>query len=149
MHSASSRTSCAIRSAATYARDGGKLARIHAGSIAAAAWPQRYRYRLFLVTDAKLSERSKSIETSDLDGIPVDYHIWDISRLHQIHESKQGREELDIDLTEWLKEGLPALEISQAEDFSTYLAAVPGGLIADLYERYGSRLLESNVRWYP
>ena len=28
------------------------------------------------------------------------------------------------------------------------MAAVPGGLIADLYERYGSRLLESNVRSY-
>jgi hypothetical protein len=106
------------------------------------------RYRLYLITDAKLSDRSRTIETSDLDGTPVEYHIWDISRLYQVHESKQGREALDIDLTCWLQGGLPALEITQAEDFSTYLAAVPGALIADLYERYGSRLLESNVRSY-
>lgn len=106
------------------------------------------RYRLFLVTDAKLSERSKALETSELDGVAIEYHIWDVARLHQIHESKQGREELDIDLTEWLDEGLPALEIRDGEDFSTYLAAVPGRLIADLYERHGSRLLESNVRSY-
>lgn len=106
------------------------------------------RFRLFLVTDAKLSERSKNLETAEINGIPIEYHIWDISRLHQIYESKQGREELDIDLTEWLIDGLPALEISHGEEFGTYLAAVPGGLIADLYERYGSRLLESNVRSY-
>lgn len=106
------------------------------------------RFRLFLVTDAKLSERAKSLEADKLNGIPVEYHIWDISRLHQVYESKQGREELDIDLTHWLNDGLPALEIDQGEDFKTYLAAVPGGLIADLYERYGSRLLESNVRSY-
>jgi hypothetical protein len=107
------------------------------------------RYRLFLVTDAKLSERSKNLGTSEINGIPVEYHIWDITRLHQIYESKQGREELDIDLTEWLTDGLPALEISQnEEEFSTYLAAVPGSVVADLYERYGSRLLESNVRSY-
>lgn len=106
------------------------------------------RYRLYLVTDAKLSERSKGLETSEIDGIPVEFHIWDVTRLHQIYESKQGREELDIDLAEWLTKGLPALEISEGEDFSTYLAAVPGALLADLYERYGSRLLESNVRSY-
>jgi hypothetical protein len=106
------------------------------------------RYRLYLITDAKLSDRSKTIETSDLDGTPIEYHIWDISRLHQVHESKQGKEALDIDLTSWLQGGLPALEITQGEDFSTYLAAVPGAVIADLYARYGSRLLESNVRSY-
>lgn len=106
------------------------------------------RYRLYLVTDARLSERASTIETSQLGGIPIEYHIWDISRLHQIHESKQGREALDIDLTQWLPEGLPALKIVQADDFSTYLAAVPGQIIADLYKRYGSRLLESNVRSY-
>jgi hypothetical protein len=106
------------------------------------------RYRLYLITDAQLSERASVMKASDLDGIPIEYHIWDISRLHQIHESKQGREPLDIDLTEWLPAGLPALEITQQEDFSTYLAAVPGEMIADLYQRYGSRLLESNVRSY-
>ncbi|QYL17782.1 AIPR family protein [Mycolicibacterium pallens] len=106
------------------------------------------RYRLYLITDAKLSDRSKTIEGYDLDGIAVEHHIWDIARLHQVYESKQGREELDIDLCEWIDGGLPALKITQGEDFSTYLAAVPGSLIADLYARYGSRLLESNVRSY-
>lgn len=106
------------------------------------------RYRLYLVTDAKLSERAKGLGVSEINGIPIEYHIWDITRLYQIYESKQGREELDIDLTEWLKKGLPALEIREGEEFSTYLAAVPGGLLADLYETYGSRLLESNVRSY-
>ncbi len=75
------------------------------------------RYRLYLITDAKLSDRSKTIEGYDLDGIAVEHHIWDIARLHQVYESKQGREELDIDLCEWIDGGLPALKITQGEDF--------------------------------
>ena len=50
-------------------------------------------------------------------------------------------------MTKWVPEGLPILEISgDSSDFATYLAAVPGTLVADLYAQFGSRLLEGNVR---
>lgn len=107
------------------------------------------RYRLYLITDAQMSGRAKSLPSTDLNGIRVDYHIWDIQRLFQVFQSIKGREELEIDLREWMPGGLPALEIvGDSSDFATYLAALPGDLIADLYSRYGSRLLESNVRSY-
>lgn len=104
------------------------------------------RYRLYLITDARLSGRGRHLPNSDLKGVPVEHHIWDVQRLEQLQLSKQGREELEIDLTEWLSDGLPALELPGDGDFVTYLAAVPGRIIADLYGRHGSRLLESNVR---
>lgn len=104
------------------------------------------RYRLYFVTDAQLTGRGRHLPSSELLGTPLEYHIWDIQRLQQLQESKQGREELEIDVTEWLPEGLPALELRGEGDFTTYLAAVPGRVIADLYGRHGSRLLESNVR---
>jgi hypothetical protein len=105
------------------------------------------RYRLYLITDARMSDRTKAIPSSEVNGVRVDFHIWDIQRLHQVHESQQGREELEIDLTEWLPDGLRALRISsESPDFTTYLAAVPGAVVADLYGRFGSRLLEGNVR---
>ncbi|KUM40225.1 AIPR family protein [Arthrobacter sp. EpRS71] len=105
------------------------------------------RYRLYLVTNGRLSDRIKGVPSSTLNGVPVDFHLWDLQRLHQVQESQQGREALEINLTKWVPEGLPILEISgDSTDFATYMAAVPGALVADLYAQYGSRLLEGNVR---
>ena len=105
------------------------------------------RFRLYLVSDSELSGSARAVESSELNGVPVEYHIWDVKRLQQVHESAQGREELEIDLTEWVAGGVPALEITDsAGDLRTFLAALPGRMVAELYAKYGSRLLEGNVR---
>lgn len=106
------------------------------------------RYRLYLLTDGHLSDRLRELPSETLNGIPVDYQLWDINRLHQLHDSQSGREALQIDLREWNAGGLPALKVESAPEFATYLASVPGTVLAGLYGRYGSRLLESNVRSY-
>lgn len=107
------------------------------------------RYRLYLLTDARTSDRMKDVVSSELNGVPIEYHIWDLQRLHQIQESNSGRSEIEIDLEQWLPSGLPVLKTTgKSDDFVTYLASVPGDVIADLYGQYGSRLLESNVRSY-
>lgn len=105
------------------------------------------RYRLYLISNASASSSMKALSAEALNGIPVDLHVWDLSRLLQVEESASGRSEVEIDLSEWLQDGLPALGI-QAEnaEFETYLAAIPGNVLADLYGQYGSRLLEGNVR---
>ena len=68
-------------------------------------------------------------------------------RLEALATSSQGRAQLELDLTEWSARGRSGPERPRRRRSSTtYLAAVPGNLLADLYGRYGSRLLESNVR---
>lgn len=104
------------------------------------------RFRLYLFTDLALGSRVTSLASSSVGDIPVDFHIWDLRRMEALATSSQGRSQLDLDLTEWSARGIPALSIPGGGDFETYLAAVPGNLLADLYGRYGSRLLESNVR---
>lgn len=106
------------------------------------------RYRLYLLTDGQLSNRLREFPSETLNDIPVDYQLWDVDRLHQLHESQNGREALEIDLREWQDAGLPALKVESTPEFATYLASVPGKVLAGLYGRYGSRLLESNVRSY-
>lgn len=106
------------------------------------------RYRLYLLTDGQLSNRLRELPSESLNEIPVDYQLWDINRLHQLHESRSGREALQIDLREWRSDGLAALKVESAPEFATYLASVPGTVLAGLYGKYGSRLLESNVRSY-
>lgn len=107
------------------------------------------RYRLYLLTDGRTSDRLRDVVSSEVNGVPIEYHIWDLQRLHQIQESNSGRSEIEIDLDPWLPQGLPVLKTEgKSADFVTYLASVPGNVVADLYGQYGSRLLESNVRSY-
>ena len=105
------------------------------------------RYRLYLISNAVASSSMKELSAEAINGVPVDLHVWDLSRLLQVEQSASGRAEVEIDLAGWLPDGLPALSI-QADDaeFETYLAAIPGDILADLYGHYGSRLLEGNVR---
>jgi hypothetical protein len=105
------------------------------------------RFRLYLLTDAQLSARAKSLDSTDIDGTPVESHIWDMQRFFQVHQSKQGREPLTLDLSDWGVDGVPALRVADSPgDVATYLAALPGDLLASLYRQHGSRLLEGNVR---
>jgi hypothetical protein len=107
------------------------------------------RYRLYLLSDLAISGSAKAVPSTDVNGVPVDFHIWDLKRMYQVVESLTGRDELVIDLTEWMPQGLPALEVrASSKDTTTYLAALPAEMLAELYNRHGSRLLEGNVRSY-
>ncbi|MBK6973904.1 MAG: AIPR family protein [Sterolibacteriaceae bacterium] len=104
------------------------------------------RYRFYLITDSKLSDRVKDLPEDEYDGVPVEYHIWDISRLKAVSSSILGTEELEIDFTEFVEGGLPCLKASKSDDYDGFLCVIPGDALAELYDRFGSRLLEGNVR---
>lgn len=107
------------------------------------------RYRIYLVTNKALSTKAKDFPSDTVDGIPIEYHVWDIERFRHVFESTLGREELTIDLTEWVASGVQALKASTpGDETTTYLCVLPARLIADLYGRYGGRLLQGNVRSY-
>ena len=107
------------------------------------------RYRIYLLTNKALSARANDFPSSTVNGIFVEFHVWDIERFRRVFESALGREELTIDLTEWAPTGIPALKASAADGATTtYLCVLPARLIADLYGRYGGRLLQGNVRSY-
>lgn len=106
------------------------------------------KYRLFIFTDADMSSAIKTIDIEDCNGIPVEGQIWDIERLFRVCCSEQGRQVIEIDFTEYCQGGIPCLEASSAmtEQYSSYLGVIPGKVLADIYDKYGSKLLEGNVR---
>lgn len=106
------------------------------------------RYKLYLISDSNISQQLKELPTEYIDGIPVEFHIWDISRLKAVASSKIGTEELEINFSDYLDEGIPTLRAGHTEDYEGFLCVIPGKLIADLYGDYGSKLLEGNVRSY-
>ena len=105
------------------------------------------RFRLYLVSDRELSDRVKDLAATAINGIPVDFNIWDASRFFRAHESATGRDELELDFTGLPGGGIPCLSAhTDKGGYEGYLCVIPGPALAALYEQYGSRLLEGNVR---
>ena len=110
-------------------------------------WKRIGRIRLILITNRELSERVDGRQADELDGRAVTYSVWDIRRLHRQATVGHGREDIDINLVEGFGGPLPVLPAQQSEaDHESYLAIIPGKVLADIYDRWGARLLEQNIR---
>ena len=109
-------------------------------------WTSISRVRLFLVTNRVLSSRVDGMEAGQLRGIPITYSVWDLGRLHRFTTSGREREDYMVNLDEF---GGPLLVLPahmQQADHESYLAVFPGRQLAMIYDRWGPRLLEQNVR---
>lgn len=106
------------------------------------------KYRFLIFTDADMSSAIKSVDIEDYEGVPVEGQIWDIDRLFRVCCSEQGRQIIEINFKDYCSDGIPCLEASSAatDQYSSYLGVIPGSVLADIYDKYGSKLLEGNVR---
>ena len=110
-------------------------------------WRSITRIRFLLVSNRELSERVDGRPTADIEGRQVTYSVWDIRRLHGQATVGYGREDIEIDLVEDFGGALPILPARQSDaDHESYLAVIPGQVLAEIYDRWGARLLEQNVR---
>jgi hypothetical protein len=101
--------------------------------------------RLYLFSDAV----ARKVELPAFDPIAdvrVTAHVWDLERLYRLDTSGLEREIITVDVVEVLNRPLACLPGPSGTDHRVFLAVLPGQFVADLYARYGSRLLERNVR---
>ncbi len=104
---------------------------------------------LILFSERTLSERIQALPDTELAGIPVTHHIWDISRLHRQRTSRSHKEPLDLDFEQMFGKGIACLPAHLGTDaYQSYLMVMPADVLATLYERFGARLLEQNVRTF-
>ncbi len=107
------------------------------------------RVALFILSNASLSSRVQAISDREDGKFLLSYDIWDIGRLARLEMSGKAREDIEIDLREYEPEGVPYLPaFSGSNGCQSYLMAFPGEVVASLYDRYGERLLEQNVRTF-
>ncbi|MXY03522.1 MAG: AIPR family protein [Acidimicrobiales bacterium] len=109
-------------------------------------WESINRIRLILISNRVLSSRVDGREAGELRDTPVSYSVWDLGRIHRFVASGREREDIIVDLEEY---GEPLLILPahiDAADYKAYLAVIPGAQLARIYERWGARLLEQNVR---
>jgi hypothetical protein len=102
--------------------------------------------RLHIFSNQSLSHRFKKEFRSNIAGVPTETHIWDLQRLMALYGSDREREMVELELSEFGSTGIPCIEASKADWLQSYLCVIGGDVLADLFERYGSRLLEGNVR---
>ncbi|TLS68328.1 AIPR family protein [Mariprofundus erugo] len=104
------------------------------------------RIRLHIFTNLTLSKKFKEELEGEVAGIPIERHVWDLQRLSAIYQSSREREAVEIKLTDFSESGIPCINASGGDAYNSYLCVIKANLLADLFERYGSRLLEGNVR---
>ncbi|WP_156254670.1 AIPR family protein [Sandarakinorhabdus oryzae] len=110
-------------------------------------WAQARRVKLILLTNKVLSTRVDGRESAEIDGKEVVYSVWDLGRLFRYISSGREREEMELDLVADYGGAIPALPAHlKTGDYQAFLAVVPGAQVALIYDRWGSRLLEQNVR---
>lgn len=101
---------------------------------------------LFLLSERVLSAR-KDFKREEFEGINIKYHLWDIERFYKLKSSNLSREALEIDLIDRYTQHLECLPAHLGDTaLPSYLVICPGDILADLYNDYGARLLEQNVR---
>ena len=106
------------------------------------------KFRFFIITDKSMSGKISSLSQGEINGIPIEYNIWDMPRLYRVMRTGDKYEPVEINFLKLTEKGLPCLEASDAstDDVKCLLCVIPGKVLADLYDTYGSSLLEGNVR---
>jgi hypothetical protein len=104
---------------------------------------------LILVSERTLSDRIQALPDAETAGIATNFHIWDISRLHRQRSSRSHKEALDLDFEAMFGTGISCLPAHLGTDaYQSYLVVMPGPILSTIYEKFGARLLEQNVRTF-
>ncbi len=100
------------------------------------------RVNAFILTNGEY--KGEIPQSTSLNGNKIFYRILDINYLFQVSEASHVPIEIDFDEEKAMVPCLPAS--TDNEEYQAYVAIIPGTCLASLYERFGSRLLEQNVR---
>lgn len=110
-------------------------------------WKSIEKVKLIIITNADCRARIDALNVEELDDKHITLSIWDLKRLKKFVEQGQVRADAVIDFKEDFGGGIPLLKASGSmQSLESYLAVIPGKQLAEIYDRWGSRLLESNVR---
>lgn len=101
--------------------------------------------RIFVLTDGVA--KSKNFKSREVGGKSVRLEVMDIERLFRHRSEGKPRDELVIDFYEVSGSPLPCIYVpDEAGDYDYALTAIPGEALRFVYEKFGQRLLEANVR---
>lgn len=100
------------------------------------------RVNVFLITNGEIKADLKISDT--IAGYTVFYRSIDINYLFNLSDKSRVPIEINFEQSGYK---VPCI-VNETEnsDYQSWLAIIPGLALADIYEQYGARLLEQNVR---
>jgi hypothetical protein len=113
----------------------------------ATTWNKIEKIKLILITNTDCRAKVDAFPAGTIDEKPVTYNIWDIKRIRKFVEQGQSREDLVVNFEADFDGAIPILRASGSDAaLESYLAVIPGRQLAAIYDKWGARLLEANVR---
>ncbi|MEA3640230.1 MAG: AIPR family protein [Lamprobacter sp.] len=101
--------------------------------------------RIFVLTDRQAN--ITNFKPREVMGKTVKLEVMDIARLHRHWSAGKPRDELVVDFKDVSGSALPCVWVpNQIGEYDYALTVIPGEALRFLYEKYGARLLEANVR---
>jgi len=100
------------------------------------------RVNAIIITDGVYSGENPVNQI--IHNYPVFYRVVDLNYLYNISEKSHIPIEIDFKIDGYKIPCIPSPSIN--EEYQSYLAIIPGEALVNIYERFGSRLLEQNVR---
>jgi len=84
--------------------------------------------------------------TGEYLGVAAKWEVWDLVRAYEFEQSAFGSELITINAEEWFGSNVQALSSASNENYRVFLLLLPGAGLARLYNEYGSKLMQQNVR---
>lgn len=100
--------------------------------------------KIILITDGVTQKRPAEIE--EIDDIEIVQTIWDIERIFNFYRTGE-REKINVKFEDYCNENLfCVVNNNQSDQYTSYLGFIKGSALADMYGKWGIRMLDMNVR---
>lgn len=100
------------------------------------------KIRLLLISDGKATRNLKEIPNEHFKGIEIEHLVIDIEYLYKTYTSQNASSDFEVELK------IPALKVDSFDDYESYLAVMDAKTLVEIYDKYGQRLLERNIRTF-
>jgi hypothetical protein len=110
--------------------------------------PSIVRVRLNIISNAKQSSAIKTLPKKQKGDREWAVRIWDLVSIGRLLSTGEP-EPIVIDFAQMFGKGLACLPANAGgTELDSYLTVIPGDWLAEIYDLYGGRLLEQNVRTF-
>ncbi|WP_191980560.1 AIPR family protein, partial [Arcobacter porcinus] len=102
------------------------------------------KVRLMLISDGKATRNLLDIDNEYLDtNLEIEFRVIDIEYLYKVYLSENTGGDFEIDVN------IPTLQVdSVSNEYKSFLTILDGNKLVDIYDKYGQKLLEQNVRTF-
>lgn len=106
------------------------------------------RIRLNIISNARQSSAIKTLPKKKKGEREWAVRVWDLVAISRLLSTGEP-EPIVIDFVKMFGKGLPCLPAyAGGAELDSYLTVIPGDWLAEIYDLYGGRLLEQNVRTF-